>query len=75
LPEDASREHLERRVVEDLVLRDNRFKTKVDVISEAVIGAKRLALEGEEASQITEYLLQVLSQPPPNVDHSNELLN
>ena len=52
---------MERRVVEDLILRDNRFKTKVDAISEAVIGAKRLALGGEDASQITEFILQVLS--------------
>ena len=61
LPEDAGRERLERRVVEDLVMRDNRFKTKVDNISDAVIGAKRLALGGEEPSQIAEFISQVLS--------------
>ena len=75
MPEDASREHLERRVVEDLILRDNRFKTKVDAISDAVIGAKRLALGGEEASQIAEYLLQVLNPPPESEDSGKELLN
>jgi DNA repair exonuclease SbcCD nuclease subunit len=64
VPEDASREHLERRVVEDLVLRDNRFKSKVENISEAVIGAKRLALGGEDPSQIAEFLSQMLSGPP-----------
>jgi hypothetical protein len=75
LPEDASREHLERRVVEDLILRDNRFKTKVDTISDAVIGAKRLALGGEEPSQIAEYLLQVLTPAQLSEDSGTELLN
>jgi DNA repair exonuclease SbcCD nuclease subunit len=66
LPEDAGRERLERRVVEDLVLRDNRFKAKASHISDAIIGAKRLALGGEEPAQIAEYISQVLSEPPAN---------
>lgn len=61
LPEDAGREQLERRVVEDLIMRDNRFKPKVDSIADAVIGAKRLALGGEDPSQIVEFLSQVVS--------------
>lgn len=61
LPEDAGRERLERRVVEDLIMRDNRFKPKVDSIADAVIGAKRLALGGEDPSQIAEFLSQVVS--------------
>jgi DNA repair protein SbcD/Mre11 len=65
LPEDAGRERLERRVVEDLVLRDNRFKTKVENISDAIIGAKRLALGGEDPSQIAEFISQMLSDPKP----------
>jgi exonuclease SbcD len=56
LPEDAGRERLERRVVEDLVLRDNRFKAKVDNISDAVIGAKRLALSDEEPEKIADFI-------------------
>jgi len=77
MPEDASREHLERRVVEDLILRDNRFKTRVDAISDAVIGAKRLALGGEDASQIAEFILQVLSPPKETEteDSPKELVN
>jgi len=63
LPEDAGRERLERRVVEDLVIRDNRYKPKMDAISDAVIGAKRLALGGEDPAQIAEYLSQILSEP------------
>jgi DNA repair exonuclease SbcCD nuclease subunit len=64
LPEDAGRERLERRVVEDLVMRDNRFKTKVNNISDAVIGAKRLALGGEDPAQIAEFISQMLSEDP-----------
>jgi DNA repair exonuclease SbcCD nuclease subunit len=56
LPDDAGRERLERRVVEDLVLRDNRFKAKVSDISDAVIGAKRLALGDEEPGKIAEFI-------------------
>ncbi len=64
LPEDAGREQLERRVIEDLVMRDNRFKTKVNNISDAVIGAKRLALGGEDPAHIAEFISQILSEPP-----------
>lgn len=56
LPDDASRERLERRVVEDLVVRDSRFKAKVGNISDAVIGAKRLALGDEEPAKIAEFI-------------------
>jgi len=62
MPEDAGREQLERRVVEDLILRDNRFKTRVNDIAEAVIGAKRLALGGEEPHQIAEFISQIMSE-------------
>ena len=59
--EDASREKLERRVVEDLIIRDNRYKTKVNEISDAVIGAKRLALSDEEPEKIAEFISQKLT--------------
>lgn len=58
IEEDASREKLERRVVEDLVVRDNRYKMSVSDISEAVIGAKRLALSDEEPEKIAEFIAQ-----------------
>ena len=58
--EDAGREKLERRVVEDLIIRDNRYKTKVNDISDAVIGAKRLALSDEEPEKIAEFIAQKL---------------
>jgi DNA repair exonuclease len=54
--EDAGREKLERRVVEDLIIRDNRYKTRVDEVTEAVIGAKRLALSDESPEKIAEFI-------------------
>ena len=45
--DDPGREQLERRVIEDLVFRDNRYKTRSEDISDAVIGAKRMALGDE----------------------------
>jgi len=56
LEEDASREKLERRVIEDLIIRDNRFKTNVESISDAVIGAKRMALSDEEPEKIADFI-------------------
>jgi len=64
IEEDASREKLERRVVEDLIVRDNRYKMNVVDISEAVIGAKRLALSDEEPEKIAEFIAQKMVQSP-----------
>ncbi len=64
IEEDASREKLERRVVEDLIIRDNRYKTRIGDISEAVIGAKRLALNDEEPEKIAEFIAQKTVQSP-----------
>ena len=55
-PDDASRERLERRVIEDLILRDNRYKTRSEDISDAVIGAKRMALGDEEPAKIADFI-------------------
>jgi exonuclease SbcD len=56
LEDDASREKLERRVIEDLIIRDNRFKTRVEEISDAVIGAKRMALSDDEPERIADFI-------------------
>jgi hypothetical protein len=56
LEEDASREKLERRVIEDLIARDNRYKTRIEEISDAVIGSKRLALSDEEPEKIADFI-------------------
>lgn len=55
LPDDAeSRERIERRVVEELIVRDNRFKTRADEIAGLVIGVKRDALNDESPEKIAE---------------------
>lgn len=54
--DDAGRERLERRVIDDLVLRDNRYKTRSESISDAVIGAKRMALGDDEPRRIAEFI-------------------
>ncbi len=54
--EDPGREKLERRVIEDLIARDTRYKTRVEDISDAVIGAKRMALGDEPAEKIAELI-------------------
>ena len=54
--EDVSRERLERRVVEDLIIRDNRYKTRVEEMADAVVGAKRLALSDETPDKIADFI-------------------
>jgi DNA repair exonuclease SbcCD nuclease subunit len=54
--EDVSREQLERRVVEDLIIRDNRYKTRVDEMADAIVGAKRLALSDETPDKIVDFI-------------------
>ncbi|MBK8304004.1 MAG: hypothetical protein IPK98_11600 [Chloracidobacterium sp.] len=46
-------------MIDDLVIRDNRFKTRMDDISEAVIGAKRMALSDEPAEKIADFIAKV----------------
>jgi DNA repair exonuclease SbcCD nuclease subunit len=50
------RERLERRVIEDLVVRDTRYNERHEDISEAVIGAKRMALSDDEPARIAEFI-------------------
>jgi len=50
------RERLERRVIDDLIIRDSRYKARHDDISDAVIGAKRMALSDEPAEKIAEFI-------------------
>lgn len=56
LEEDASREKLERRVIEDLIARDNRYKLRAPEMAETIIGAKRLALSDEAAEKIVDFI-------------------
>ncbi len=54
--DDDGRERLERRVIDDLVIRDNRYKMRAESISDAVIGAKRMALGDDEPGKIAEFI-------------------
>jgi len=56
LEEDASREKLERRVIEDLIIRDNRYKVRSEEMAEAVIGAKRMVLNDDEPEKIADFI-------------------
>jgi DNA repair exonuclease SbcCD nuclease subunit len=56
LDANASRELRERRVIEDLIARDNRFKTRAQEMAELVVGAKRLALSDEPPEKIYELI-------------------
>jgi len=59
--EDVSREQLERRVVEDLIIRDNRYKMRASEMAEAVIGSKRMALSDESPEKIVDFISLKLS--------------
>jgi hypothetical protein len=50
--DNEGRELIERRVVEELVLRDNRFKTRANQVAGLVIGVKRDALNDEDPEKI-----------------------
>ncbi len=54
--DDQGRERLERRVIDDLILRDTRYAKRREDISDAVIGAKRMALIDEPAEKIAEFI-------------------
>ncbi len=54
--EDIGREQLERRVVEDLVARDKRYKGSRAGVAEAVIGAKRMALSDDNPEKIADFI-------------------
>ncbi|MFM8440517.1 MAG: exonuclease SbcCD subunit D [Acidobacteriota bacterium] len=55
--EEIGKDQLERKVIEDLVVRDSRYKTRIDEVSDAVVGAKRMALNDEPAEKILDFLL------------------
>ena len=54
--DDEGRERVERRVVDLIVAKDKRFKSNFANISDAVIGAKRMALSDNEPERIAEFI-------------------
>jgi exonuclease SbcD len=56
LDPDAGREKLERRVIEDLVFRDNRFKTRSEQMARLIVCVKGQALSDESPEKIAELI-------------------
>jgi hypothetical protein len=56
--EDEGRDRLERRVVDLIVAKDKRFSKSIAAISEAVVGAMRMALSDDEPEKIAEFIQQ-----------------
>jgi len=54
--DDEGRERVERRVIDRLVAADKRFRSNASNISDAVVGAKRMALSDEEPQKIAEFI-------------------
>ncbi len=59
----APRHERERRIIEDLISRDNRYKHRAHEIAELVIEAKRQALGNEQPDKILELIARKLDQP------------
>ncbi len=60
LDAEAPRHERERRIIEDLILRDNRYKSRAKEIAELVVESKRLALSGEAPDKILDLIAQKL---------------
>ncbi len=60
---DASRQVRERRIVEDLIARDNRFRDRAHDMAEVVLKAKQLALSDESPERILDLIEQHVGPP------------
>jgi DNA repair protein SbcD/Mre11 len=65
LDADTSRAHRERRIVEDLIARDNRFRDRAREMAELVLEAKRRALGDETPESILELIEQKVEPRAP----------
>ena len=54
--DDATREMRERRALEDLIQRDNRYKDRAQEMAQIIIGAKQMALNDDAPDKIFEYI-------------------
>jgi DNA repair exonuclease SbcCD nuclease subunit len=61
----APRQERERRIIEDLIARDNRYKARAREIAELVIETKKQALSNEPPDKILELIAQKLDQSKP----------
>jgi DNA repair exonuclease SbcCD nuclease subunit len=62
LSEHVSRAERERRVIEDLIARDSRYRDRAGKIAALVIEAKRLALSDEQPARIVEMIEQRIAE-------------
>jgi hypothetical protein len=62
LSESLSRDERERRVIEDLIARDSRFRDQSQALAALVIEAKRLALAAETPSRIVEMIERKIAE-------------
>jgi hypothetical protein len=67
LDADTSRAHRERRIVEDLIARDTRYRDRAREMAELVLEAKRRALGDEPPEAILELIEQKV-EPRPRED-------
>ena len=68
LDADTSRAHRERRIVEDLIARDNRYRDRAREMAELVLEAKRRALGDEPAESILELIEQKIEPRAQSVN-------
>jgi DNA repair exonuclease SbcCD nuclease subunit len=70
LKEHVSRAERERRVIEDLIMRDTRYRHRAEVMASLILEAKQLALAEEQPAQIVETIERKLteSHAPPEGD-------
>lgn len=61
----APREERERRIIEDLIARDNRYKTRARDVAELIIEAKRQALSNEPPDKILDLIERKLDEGAP----------
>ncbi len=61
----APRQERERRIIQDLIARDNRYKHRAEEMAELVIESKRLALTNEPPDKILDLIAQKLESQPP----------
>ncbi|HEX8501334.1 MAG TPA: exonuclease SbcCD subunit D [Pyrinomonadaceae bacterium] len=69
LDADTSRAHRERRIVEDLIARDTRYRDRAREMAELVLEAKRRALGDESPEAILELIEQKV-EPRPREDET-----
>jgi DNA repair protein SbcD/Mre11 len=61
----APREERERRIIEDLIARDNRYKARARDVAELIIEAKRQALSNEPPDKILDLIERKLDEGAP----------